>query len=209
VKCHEENSAVIQRFLHKDTPNITTIPTGHDWIEKPVVLDSLTLSRQKGRKLYCSEKVQIDPDVTPAVLDEGLAALVSEDMVLCPLGLKDTLMKKCDLLKTRVIFYEGTLWLVENEEKLYKSFLEAVDGKLTLMVTGSLTIEPEVEAKKLAEKVAKIHNLGAIFCRPEHMGIIQLRLGLKEGAVLDSTPHAEEPAKSEETGIGNANYLAL
>ncbi len=117
-------------------------------------------------------------------------------------------MKKIDPLKTRAVFYEGQLWEVDGEETLGTSFFEALDGKVTLVVNGLLTLAPDVDARLLAQKLAKVHNRGAIHCRPEQMGVLQLRLGIKEGAIVDSSapPENSEP---EEFSIGNANYLPL
>ncbi len=208
VTCHEENAAQLQKCLHKDTPALNTIPAGHEWTDQPIVLDSLTLSMKAGRKLFCTQKVQIDPEVTPQQLEAGFASLVCKDGIYCPVELKASLAKICDLLTTRAVFYSGTLWVVEGEERLYNSFLEALDGKVTIVVNGMLTLDPGIQAKALLERLAKLHNHGAVFCPSELIGIVQLRLGIKEGVLQDSAQAAPADEPSEYS-TGNANYLVL
>jgi hypothetical protein len=209
IKCHEENAPALLKRLHERSREITTIPAGYEWIEQPILLDDFILAQKAGRKLFCSGKVQIDAEVSAAALDGGLSALISEDGVICPSGLKEVIARKCDLLKTKVTFYDGRLWIVENEQTLLPSFLEALEGKLTLMVSGCLKIAQSIEPKLLADKLAKVHNEGLIQCNTAQMGVLQLRMGKNDGAIEDiSLPKEEEP-KSDPFGIGNANYLAL
>ena len=145
----------------------------------------------------------------PRALDEHLDAIASGDMILCPAALKSVLARKCDPLKNRIVFYEGALWLVDDSQTLQASYLSALEGKVTLVVTGELEIAPDIEPEGLSAHLAKVHNLGQISCRPQQMGVIQARLGLHDGALVDSTPKVEEPAEEKAGQIGNANYLAL
>ena len=115
------------------------------------------------------------------------------------------LFLKCDLMQTRSVFYEAELWLVEDESELVPSRFDYLEGRATLVVTGELAISPDVEPRVLAERLAKVHNLGEIYCTREQMGAIQVRLGLSKGELLESTLNFD----TEEGGIGNVGYLAL
>lgn len=97
---------------------------------------------------------------------------------------------------------------MEGQETLCNSFLEALDGKLTIVVEGALTIDGGVDAATLSSRLAKIHNHGMITCRTDLIGILQLRMSIKEG-VIEPTPKAQEEKPGREFSIGNANYLAL
>ena len=68
-----------------------------------------------------------------------------------------------------------------------------------------LTIEDDIEPKILAERLHKVHNLGAILCTPAQMGALEARMGLNEGELVDSTQEQEK----EEEGIANVGHLAL
>ena len=131
-------------------------------------------------------------------------------MIIDPQALEGVFAKKCDLLKNQAVFYEGTLLLVEDEQTLRASYLEAVDEKITLVNMGSLTIDEGVDYKTLASRLAKVHNLGEIRCTPDQMGVIQARLGVSKGSLENSTKKEEAPsAEPNENVIGNANILVL
>jgi hypothetical protein len=207
-KCHAENADALKARLLDGSGPVTAIPTGFTVVDKPLVIDNDLLESLSAKKLWCEELVQIDAGVTAAVLDEHLENIIGQDRILCPLALKSTFAKKCDLLKNKVVFFEGMLWKVDDERTLRATFLETVEEKITLFVTGELTIDPAVDYKLLADRLTKVHNFGEIRCTPDQMGVIQARLGLSEGALEDST-QKEAPAEPSGEGIGNANYLTL
>lgn len=104
----------------------------------------------------------------------------------------------------RVVFYEGELWLLDDEHTLRGSRFDYLEGKATVLVSGELRIDPEIAPSVLADRFHVVHNLGRIRCTPEQMGAIEARLGIHEGELLDSTP------KEKETfNIGNPNVFAL
>ena len=132
-------------------------------------------------------------------------------MVIGPAALKSVIYRKCNVLETQVAFYEGELWLIEDEHTLRSSRFEYLEGKATLVVLGELTMAPDVDPKVLGERLATVHNLGKITCTPEQMGVIEARLGLSDGQLVDSTPTeaASEDTEKEDMGIGNVGYLKL
>jgi hypothetical protein len=210
IKCREENASVLQSLLVEGSGKIKAIPAGFELVEKPLLLDSYLVESLPARKLYCTERVRIDENVTAATLDKNLEALKAEEMILCPESLKEVLVKKCNLLENRVVFYQGALWLVEDSSDLLASQLEYLEDKATLVVTGELKIAPEIDPKTLSSRLAKVHNLGVIWCTPEQKVTLQTCLGLREGALLDSTKREEaEDIGEEGPGIGNVNILTL
>jgi hypothetical protein len=210
IKCHEENAQAIQARLVAGSGEIKAIPAGFELVQRPLVLDGSLLESLPASKLYCTERVQVEGDVTSSALDEHLDGLVSEEMILCPAALRDVLSRKCNLLENRVVFYEGELWLVDDAHDLRASRFDYLEGKATLVVTGELRVDREVDPAVLADRLAKVHNLGTIWCTPEQMGAIEARLGQRDGRLMDSTPREEaEEEPGTEHQIGNANYLAL
>ena len=212
IKCHEENAQAIQARLVDGSGSVKTIPAGFELVKKPLALDATLLSSLPAKKLYCTERVLIEGDVNSSALDKHLDSLISEDMVLCPAALKDVLVKKCDPLKNRVVFYEGELWLVDDERELKASRFDYLEGKATLVVTGEAMLDGELDPKVLADRLAKVHNLGLIRCTPEQMAAIEARLGIRDGDLQDSTPPEEPEPDKEADGviyIKNANYLTL
>ena len=203
--CREESVKALRARAVDGPKHVTVIPAGHDLIEDALTLDRATLATLADRKLYCTQTVTVDDDVTAADLDGRLTALACEGIVLCPESLEAALGAICDLLENRVVFYRGELLVFDGEDTLRASRLEYVDGVATAFVTGDLTIDPDLPAKLIAERFDRIHNLGDICCTAEQMGAIEARLGLHDGELIDasleSAPHRLD--------IGNANILTL
>ena len=121
--------------------------------------------------------------------------------------------KKSNWFETRAIFYDGELWVVDDERELPAYSFEMLEGKATLVVFGELRVDPAITPQTLSDRLDKVHNLGVIWCTPEQTEPIQARLGLRDGELEDSTVteeplrHAKIPADCEL--IGNSGYLAL
>jgi hypothetical protein len=105
--------------------------------------------------------------------------------VLCPAALAPVLATKLDLLDSDVIFYEGTLWAIED------------GASLSIVVLGVLNIDPEVHPELLAERVAQVHNRGLIAGTPDQVAVLQLRTSDNSGDWIDRSdgePEEEGPA---------------
>jgi hypothetical protein len=158
--------------------------------------------------------VQIDPEVPAEILDKNLEALISEEQVFCPAGLKDVILQKCDWLKTRVELYAGKLWVIEDERQLPIYAFDHLEALATLVVFGELKLDPQITPDTLTDRLDKVHNLGSISCTPEQMVAIQSLLGISEGRLVDTTkPKKEKKAAPledvfEESYV-NSNYVSL
>jgi len=204
VLCYEENAATIQKLLRDPPTNVIVIPSGFKLVNKPLDLDrSLLETLLSGNKLYCTEQVVVRTDVDPSLLDKKLEKIVCRELVISPRGLKDVLSRKCDLLQTEVVFYDGDLLLYEGEDVLRKTRFDHMSEKATLFVEGELTIDPDVTGDLLIERIAKVHNRGVIRCIPDQLGAIEALLGISDGELVDLTEAREE------YWIANANYLTL
>ncbi len=204
VLCREENTEGLQSLMAGDEVKITKIPAGYQMIDRPLILDSTLLGALATRKIYCTERIEVAADVTPELLDAEIDGLKSEDLIISPKALSAVVARKTNLLTERVVFYEGQLWVVHGEETLRLQRFDFVDGAMTLLVSGELTIDPAVEPSMLAERLHQIVNFGEIRCTPAQMGAVQARLTVDEGALVDST--ADEP---DELTLGNVGHLAL
>ena len=206
ITCREENADLLRSKIDatKGGGKFTIIPAGFEVIDQPLVIDNNILAALPGKRLYCLNSVRIADDVDPTSLDEALDTLQANSFA-CPVTLQETMRGKYDPFKTRAIFYEGELWLVENETTLLASRFNFLADKATLMVTGLLTIAPEVEPQVLADRLAKVYNYGLINASTEQIGALQARLAVDEGLM-----ETDEPAEDEESGgIGNTGYLKL
>lgn len=204
VRCHQKNAQTLLARMPEQPAKMTIIPDGYYVVDRPLVLNNGLLESLPARRLYCTDRVQVDTDVNPSVLDSQLEAIISEDTVICPVELQSVFSGKCDPFQNRVLFYQGELWAVDGEQELTTSRFDYLEGKATLIVRGELAIASEVEPHLLADRLARVHNLGEICCTREQMGAIQARLGLSDGELLDTSR-----AETENEGIGNVGYLAL
>jgi hypothetical protein len=210
ILCHEENGQVIRARLYKPA-KINTIPVGFEWVKKPLVLDNDTLAYLPGKKLFCKELVRIAPDVQPQTFDQNVEQLIAEDLLLCPSALKPVLAPKCNLFETRVVFYVGALWLVQDEQTLHAARFDSLDGSATLVVTGELTLDATLPVETLSARFTAVHNFGLIRCTPEQHEALRAHLSRYEGEFEELPPGAEEP-QVEETQtdqINNVNILVL
>ncbi len=202
VVCRAENAEVLLARLERKSgaDGVTVIPAGHELVERALVLTAGLLEALPVRKLYCTEVVRIEEDVTAELLDKSLEALVVKEMLICPAALQGVLAKKMDVLETEAIFYEGTLWLVDGKADLSNARLGYLENKTTLVVTGKLKIEPDVEPKALVDKLVKVHNLGRILGTAEQVAALEFRLGIAEGDLKAVSPDAapDEPKKDKE-----------
>jgi hypothetical protein len=209
VLCHEENTEVLFSRLDEKAgmAEKTIIPSGFELVETSLVLNAESLKTLPGKRLYCTEQVKIEANVTAGVLDQAVEKLIAKDLLLYPSALSEVLARKTELSSTQAIAYEGELWLVEKTEELVASRFEYLEGKATLIVLGELRIDPEIEPKVLAERLAKVHNKKVIRCTKAQMGAIQARLGLNKGTLRDSAQ--EKEPKAAPGGIGNVGHLKL
>jgi len=204
VLCYEENAAAIRKLLTDPSTKVVVIPSGFKLIDKPLDLDRSLLESIPPSKLYCTERVVVRTDVDPSLLDEKLEKIVCRELVISPRGLKDVLSRKCDLLQTDVVFYDGDLLLYEGDDVLRKTRFDHMAEKATLFVEGELTIDPEVTGDLLIDRIAKVHNRGVIRCTPDQLGAIEALLGISDGELVDVTE-----TKKKEYWIANVHYLTL
>jgi hypothetical protein len=208
VTIHEENIAAFQSTFTRGDQKVTLIPPGFSLVEKDLVINTYIVDILPTKKLYCTRSVLIDAGVSASQLDESIDSLIVKDKIMCPAGLRSTLKTKCNLLETNVVFYDGILWQVENERAITQAQLKAVKEKVTILVEGDLTFSEDVTIELLDEKLARIDVFGIVRCTPEQMGVIETKVGAREGLLQDSTlPLGEETG--EESQIGNANTLTL
>jgi hypothetical protein len=209
ITCREENLPALYARLDQKagSPKVSFVPAGFEPVEGALALNDAALLSLPGPRLYCTGRVLVEPETNAEALDKALGALQVTQVLIGPAALKSVLVKKCNMLKTKAIFYEGELWLVEEETELPPSRFEYLEGKATLVVRDTLKIDPKIEPKVLAERLHKVHNLDTILCTPEQMGALQARLGLNEGEFEDSTKGEEE--EGEEEGMGNVGHLRL
>jgi len=204
--CFATSEPEVRAALTGTSGTVSVIPDGFTVVEKEITLTNELLASLSDRKLYFVRSVTIAADVETSRFAETIDRLVCEGTVVCPQALQTALAKVCDLLKTKTFFYEGTLWQIDSQSELLPARFDYLDGRVTLVVHGVLTIAPDVSPDLLASRVAKVALYGVIECSREQQAALESRLASSEG-VFDRVrePSEEQPKRK----VGNANYLAL
>jgi hypothetical protein len=205
LTCREENAGILLNRLQGSSASAhtTVVPAGFEPVSGMVVLDADLLDALPARRLYCRD-LRIAGDVSPEQLDAALDALIVADLLVAPAALRTVLARKCNLLETKAVLYNGILWQFDDEHTLHPQRFEMVEGKITLLVTGELTLAADIEPAILSERVQKVHNLGEIYCTPAQMSALENQAGLGGGEFIDSGQEEES-----ESVIGNTAFLKL
>jgi hypothetical protein len=214
ILCHEENALELRGLLKDESKSIKTIPVGFLLIEESLMINNFTLENLKAKKLFCREWVIIESSVDPKLLKQNLEKLVSNEQIFCPIACKDAISEKVDWSRSEVIFYQGDLWLNDDDRTLQSATLESIKGKVTLVVEGQLNLPKDLDPVLFGKVVDKVHNMGSIRCSPELMQVLRAKLGLSDGSISDTQEarvHHEEEEKEETTykSFVNVPYVAL
>jgi len=209
VMVHEENLPALQPRFVKQPSGLTVIPVGFALVEKNLELDNMMIDILPSKNLFCTGVVTVSGEVGEDQLDEALDNLVCHNKVYCPASLRKVLVTKCDPLEMQILFYEGELWIVDGVREVSAAQLQAVDGKITVIVEGVLKFDADVPVGLLSEKIARIDNTGIISCTREQQAVLETRIKVREGLFEDSQKPAEEESPGDENVIGNVNYLTL
>jgi len=203
--CFEPNAAELRAVLTGTSGHVRVIPRGFKVVDKEVKLTRDLLTSLSDRKLYFGRSLVIDADVDEILFSQKIDGLACAERITCPKPLQAALARVCDLLSTQAVFYEGELWLIDGKTDLHPSRFEYLDGKATLVVTGVLSVAPDLSPDVLAARLAKVHLYGVIECSLEQQAAIEARIGASDGVFQRPGKASEE----SESRIGNANYLAL
>ena len=130
-------------------------------------------------------------------LIKAVDSLVVKGLFICPAALSGVVSQKLDVLETETIFYDGTLWLVDDSSALTAARFEYQDGPITLIVLGELSIEPDIAPKVLVERLAQVHNYGRIEGTRDQVAALQFRLGVDHGSLSEATPDEAEDEKEK------------
>jgi hypothetical protein len=207
ILCRQEHALAIKSRL-SNTRKMTVVPTGHRLVDGNLALDEQMVQVLEKEQLFCMGDIIIGGTVDSRALDRAIAKIRSMGVILCPIALKDVLKTKCDMLENQVILIEGTLWYVDDDRQLLPYQFDYINGPITMVIRGELTITADVTAQAILDRVAKIHNMGEISCQPEHIAAIEARLGIREG---DVRVPREASTEDDEAGpsLGNGNIMVL
>ena len=155
--------------LFDEKTDIQILPDGCAYLDGDTTLDGNTV-RRHGGKLY------IDGDLT--VLEDGpwldqVTYLRVDGDVLAARGLAgrlDAMDMACDTL----YLVGGTLLNGKSSVRVTRGMLENAEGGLSLVSCGSVTVEEDVPAELLREKLVSVIACGGVTCTEGQRDVIEL-----------------------------------
>ncbi|MBN1552394.1 hypothetical protein JW979_13050 [bacterium] len=202
----EDLHGILQKHLDPESQyKLEIIPLGYEMIDKPLHLDALSIKRFKKAKLYTKHYLYIDKDIDAKMLTTHIEKLHSKSIILCHKDLCETLLELCSGDDVKVLPFAEKLLIVDGEEELTAEDLEYIDGKLTILILGTLTVKDTVTPDQLMDKIDQIDNLGVIVSDAGRLGAIKAKLRTRKGQMMDrNAPQEETPP-----GMQNVGYLKL
>jgi hypothetical protein len=200
----EYTETFLRRLAELSHPKIEIVPAGCEYIESSIELDTAALYVLKTKKISATEFILFKEDVTAEILKKQLSAISTKSHVICTSALRPAVLGLLNNPSTPILTYTGKLLIVDGDYELTDAELEFLDGKLTFIVTGSLTIEADISPERLLEKVESIDNFGEITGGARQLGAIKNRLRASKGELIN-----RDKVTSENESDSNIGYLKL
>lgn len=175
------------------------IPAGYTYVKEDIHLDAVSIKRFDHACLYTDGMICFTEDVTPELLKNRIEKIYAADAIVCRRELKEAVYGICDNPSARICDYSGRVFLVDGERRLTQTELKYIPGPVTYIVHGTLTVNSDISPEVFMEKVEYIDNFGEIICDNETCGLINTKLRVSEGDMLDHT----------NGGDSNIGYLKL
>ncbi|WP_040950816.1 hypothetical protein [Gorillibacterium massiliense] len=154
-------------FFYRVTPSVGTckvklIPDGYIALEKPLRLNAKSLRRFKGSRLYTTEPIFFDPDVTREAFAGAFERIQSNSLLVGGEAIEDLLYECCPSFEAEVLGYEhGYVW-VQDEETWTAQQFQALTQPTDMIVTGKLVLAADVIGETLQGNVASVSLIGDI-----------------------------------------------
>ncbi|MCP3027139.1 hypothetical protein [Halobacillus sp. A5] len=196
-----------ESYFYQKTDSLTTgkveiIPEGCLQLTKAVRVNSRSIKRFKGKKLYTKKPFIIEADVTREAFD--IASIQSTSLIVCPEELEDLVYEITPSLDTEVLSYEERFIYIEGEEHWTNDQLAALPQPAALIVDGVLTFDSDVEIEVLFSKIKTLDLLGVVVVEaPSLKGSLQQVLRLNTGMVRGPQ------TKTEDSRLDNLGELML
>jgi len=137
--------------------------------------------------------------VTSPIERLGYQHLVTVGTLVVPPGSEDALAGRVTTLGGRVVYSQARLREFTGNDSFGRSFFEALDAPILLVVTGNCTLEEDVTPDVLKQKLAGIILTGNLVASRAAIGMAQALMLAKTGNVMTSDdPRHLERARERE-----------
>ena len=163
---------------------IEVIPDGYQVIEQTLRLNSRSIRRFRGGKLYTTAPVLIDADVTREALSAALHSIHSHSIIVCHEDVEDLIYECAPLLETEVLSYQHSFIYIEDEELWTNDQLKALDQPAHFIVDGQLRFAEDVQPETVETQIAALDNLEEVIVPQTSLkGSLQKVLRVNKGMI--------------------------
>ncbi len=183
---------------------IEVIPDGYQVIEQTLRLNSRSIRRFRGGKLYTTAPILIDADVTRAALSEALHSIHSHSIIVCHEDVEDLIYECAPLLETEVLSYQNSFIFIEDEELWTNDQLKALDQPAHFIVDGQLRFAEDVQPEIVETQIAALDNLEEVIVPQTSLkGSLQKVLRVNKGMIETAD------TDKKESNLNNLGELTL
>lgn len=172
-----ETAGLIGKLGIGNIVNRIEVPAGATIQHGDLVLNHEILSQlQEPLSTVVFGRVQIESDVTPDDVAQGIRYLSVFGQLLVPEDLVGAIKDKVHLARGSMQTYPRGVRLVARSLALDTHFLQSCADGTKLMVTGKLNASQVLPDDLLAGKIAQIHVADGVTCREENSATLLPRL---------------------------------
>jgi hypothetical protein len=206
----EEYMEVLNRKMkERAITKVTTYPAGYTIVKNLDEINANTIKQFNNAKLYFSEMVLFDKNITPESLKQHISSLILKEGSLCHEDLYPHIQSLCHELCGKVLTYSGKPIMIEGEHLLTQEELEYAPDKLTYVIKGEMEIDEKTDPELMIKKIEHVDNFGEIKTAPRQYGALQAILRTRSGEVSRESEDSENEPESQEQGVRNVGYLKL
>ena len=187
---------------------VTVIPEGYEFVRHSVNLDKAVLERKyESARLFTSNMLHFEDDVDTNTLKKAISSIRSGSVIVCKTALRDSVLDLCDGPTPQILHYGEKLIVVDDEHTFTKVELGLYPATFTFLVNGELTIDADIDADELRDKVEYIDCYGSIYVHDSAYAVVRSKLRTQAGEVINLDRKRED--ESVNYLVENAGYYRL
>jgi|GEM_PF-1053283 len=184
VKLRQRYAAALGERLQAPFDTTTIVPDDATLLTDDLELDAAALRRFHKARLWTNNRLRFAHDITPELLKEHIAFLRCTGQLICRAELKETLFELSEN-EPNIMAYTHELAIVDGSQHLTAAELKFRGKSFALVNNGALTVDEDVDAQVLFDKLEFVINNGSIKCCGDACGALQARLRSGGGKITD------------------------
>ncbi len=187
---------------------ITIIPDNCLILKAWQEIDTVTLKRYKAERLFSRSCIIINPEVEPADIDNGIEAILAAKRIYVPKHILDSLIAKVNE-DIEITSFEGKLLVNSGDRTITQLELQYAPNAYYIVNNGDLIFADDINPDTFVEKINKIDNFADIEVKEELFGLVQMKLNINKGEVINTSLEKEEDIEEDVDVVSNMGYYKL